>query len=375
MSDGTVLVTGGAGFIGSHVVDELLSHGLRVRVYDSLEPQVHGDSGKPPAYLNPAAEFVRGDVRDREALEGALKGVDRIIHLAASVSSAQSMYQIEKYIDVNVRGTSTLLDLVSARAKDIQSLVVASSCTVYGEGAYACAQCGGFAPGMRDLERLARREWEQPCPRCGEPSRPVPTSEERQLQPATVYGLSKRAQEELCLIFGRIYGVRTLGLRYFGVYGPRQSLSNPYTGAVVNFLTRIVNGRAPLVFEDGRQSRDFIHVRDVARATALAVTSTGAPSGAYNVGTGSMTTVLEVIRALYHAFGQEPQSEVLHQWRAGDIRHCIADMTRTRRELGFEPSLSLEQGVRDVVEWSATQRSVDLTDQALEDLKVRSLSR
>lgn len=379
MAGEVVLVTGGAGFIGSHVVDELIARGFDVRVFDNLDPQVHGDDAKPPAYLNPRCEFVQGDIRDRKALSDAMRGVRRVVHLAASVSSAQSMYQAEKYCDVNVRGTGALIDAMANISPRPVSLVLASSCTVYGEGSYECTTHGVFAGGFRDPQRIAERKWEIVCPSCGRECKPVATPEDRPLTPATVYAITKRTLEDLALVFGRIFGVRTLSLRYFGVYGPRQSLSNPYTGAVVNFLTRIANQRAPLVFEDGHQSRDFVFVKDVARATALAVTSDTAASGAYNVCTGNSVTVLQVIDALYEAFGTPPserKSEILYQWRAGDIRHCFADTSKLRREVGFEPGTSFVQGIREVVEWARQQKVfVDRTDAALHDLTSRGLSR
>ena len=264
-----VLVTGGAGFIGSHLVDELVAQGNEVKVYDSLEPQVH--NGKKPGYLNDGAEYVFSDIRDREALIKALEGVEVVYHEAAAVGVGQSMYQVHKYVDVNTLGTALLLDLLVNEEHEVKKLVVASSMSIYGEGKYECGECGIVYPRVRSDEQLKAREWELRCPECGRAVKPLPTDEEKPLHSTSIYAITKKDQEEMCLTVGRAYGLPTVALRYFNVYGPRQALSNPYTGVCAIFSCRIRNNNPPLIFEDGMQSRDFVSVYDIVAANLLAM--------------------------------------------------------------------------------------------------------
>jgi dTDP-L-rhamnose 4-epimerase len=253
-----MLVTGGAGFIGSHLVDALVKSGKQVRILDSLEPQVHGPSRQAPPYLNPAAELVVGDVRDRGQLQAALEGVQVVFHLAAAVGVGQSMYEIERYVSANTLGTSVLLDILANRNPGVRKLVVASSMSLYGEGSYRCPHCGPMEPAQRTEEQMSRSQWEPHCPSCGTSLEAVPTPEGKPLQPTSIYAISKKDQEEMSLCVGRAYGIPVVALRFFNVYGPRQALSNPYTGAAAIFSSRAMNGNPPLVYEDGLQSRDFV---------------------------------------------------------------------------------------------------------------------
>jgi len=369
-----VLVTGGAGFIGSHIVDLLLKEGFEVVVLDNLEEQVHG--GRPPSYLNPEAKLVVGDVRDRALLCKLVEGVDAIIHLAAAVGVGQSMYGVEKYIDYNTRGTATLLDVLVNEEHGVRKLVVASSMSVYGEGKYYCESCReSFAPGLRSLEQLKRRLWEHACPRCGSTLAPAPTDEEKPLKPASVYAQSKRHQEELSLLIGSAYGLPTVALRYFNVYGPRQSLSNPYTGVCAIFVSRLLNRRPPYLFEDGGQLRDFIHVSDVARASLKALEASSCDYQAVNVGTGRPASIKRVAQLLAEALGVEEQPLVSQRFRVGDVRHCYADTSRAERLLGFKASVSLEDGLRELAStalregWGAQDRF----EQSLKELEERGL--
>ncbi len=369
-----ILVTGGAGFIGSHLVDALLERGYAVRVYDNLEPQVHGgvrEEGKWPAYLNPEAERILGDVRDRETLRRALQGVDVVVHLAARVGVGQSMYEIEPYVDVNVRGTAVLLDLLANEKHRVRQVVVASSMSAYGEGQYECARCGVVYPGVRSEEQLRARDWEMRCPHCGEQVSPQPTSEEKPLAPTSVYAVSKRDQEEMCLAVGRAYGLPTVALRLFNVYGPRQALSNPYTGVVAIFSSRLLNDRPPLVYEDGLQQRDFLHVSDAVQAFLLAMEK-GVPYGALNVGTGRPLTILQVAEALIAHLGNDLSPEISGQFRAGDVRHCYPDIARIRA-LGYRPRWTFAEGLGETVEWVRQQMSTDHFDRAHGTLKQRGL--
>ncbi len=366
-----ILVTGGAGFIGSHLVDALVRDGHQVRVLDALEPQVH--EGRQPDYLNREAEYQWADVRNRDTLRKALQGIEVVFHEAAAVGVGQSMYQIEKYVSGNVLGTAILLDTIVNERLPIKKLIVASSMSIYGEGQYRCAQCGVVFPALRPEAQLKQRQWEMRCPACDRPAAPEATPEEKTLAPTSVYAISKRDQEELCLVVGRSYRIPTVALRYFNVYGPRQALSNPYTGVCAVFSARIKNHHPPLIFEDGRQSRDFIHVSDIVRANLLAMASPGADDQALNVGTGQPTSVLDIARALLRLYGGTVQPEIAQKFRAGDIRHCVADITRISR-FGFRPQVSLQDGLRELVEWGKPQPAKDRVDEATKELQAYGLA-
>ena len=367
-----VLVTGGAGFIGSHLADRLLAAGHEVRAYDALDPQVHPDG--PPAYLDPAVELVVGDVRDADALDRALDGVDAVVHLAAVVGVGQSMYEIRRYMDVNAVGCAVLLERLVERRDQVRRLVVASSMSIYGEGQYRDPATGesGLAPGLRPEAQLAARRWE--LERDGSVLEPEPTREDKPLLPTSVYAVTKRDHEELCLSVGDAYGVPTAALRLFNVYGPRQALGNPYTGVAAIFGSRLLNGHAPIAFEDGRQTRDFVHVTDVARAFHLAVESDAAGVVA-NVCTGRASSVVDIARGLARGLGTDVEPEVAGTYRAGDIRHCIGDPGRARTALGFEAEVNLEDGLAALAGWMAEQDAVDRVDDAMEELRRRGLER
>ncbi|MCX6021958.1 MAG: NAD-dependent epimerase/dehydratase family protein, partial [Chloroflexi bacterium] len=323
-----ILVSGGAGFIGSHLIDLLLETGYDVTAYDNLEPQVHGDGAGRPAYLHPDCPLIVGDARDRDGWLPLLQTHDVVVHLAAMVGVGQSMYQPLRYTAANTLGTAALLDALVADRGAVRKLVVASSMSIYGEGRYQCAVCGPVAPPIRGDAQLAAREWELRCPRCGGPALPSPTDEDKPLETTSVYAYTKRHQEELSLCVGRTYGLPTVALRFFNTYGPRQALSNPYTGVAAIFSSRLLNGRPPVVYEDGRQSRDFTHVRDVARGILLSIQRSEADYQAINLGTGRPTTVLEVAETLTRLLGVEAVPEVVGQFRSGDIRHCYGDISR-----------------------------------------------
>jgi dTDP-L-rhamnose 4-epimerase len=369
-----VLVTGGAGFIGSHLVDGLLAAGHEVRVLDALAAQVHGGDRERPDHLAREAELVVGDVRDRAALPRALEGVEAVFHLAAAVGVGQSMYEIERYVAANAVGTAVLLEEVVARRDRIRRLVVASSMSLYGEGAYRDGEGRLVFPPPRREAQLARRDFELR----GEDGRPLvaaPTPEEKPLRPTSVYAVTKRDHEELSLTVGEAYGIPTVALRYFNVYGPRQALSNPYTGVLAIFAARMLNGRPPLVYEDGLQSRDFVHVSDVVRANLLALERPEASGRAYNVGTGRATPVLALAGALAGALGFEAPPRVEGRYRAGDVRHCFADVSRIRAELGYEPRIALEDGIAGFADWLRSQAPEDRVEQAARELAARGLAR
>jgi dTDP-L-rhamnose 4-epimerase len=370
-----VLITGGAGFIGSHLGDRLLAGGHRVRAFDNLDPQVHGD-GARPSYLDPEIELVDGDVRDHEAVGRALEGIDTVVHFAAAVGVGQSMYEIERYTSINAIGAAVLLEELVARRDAIRKLLVASSMSIYGEGQYRNPKTGerGLAPGLRPEGQLAARDWEVRA-EDGTALEPEPTAETKPLLPTSIYAIGKRDHEEMALAVGAAYGIPAVALRFFNAYGERQALSNPYTGVAAIFASRVLNDRPPLVFEDGNQTRDFIDVRDVARCCALALTRDGADGRTVNVGTGVATSVREVATAIAEGLGKEIEPEVVNQYRAGDIRHCYADTQLARELLEFEPELDFDRGLSDLLAWLETQEASDSVDAAREALLARGLAR
>ncbi|MGD8794933.1 MAG: NAD-dependent epimerase/dehydratase family protein, partial [Anaerolineae bacterium] len=337
-----VLVTGGAGFIGSFLVDALIERGHDVRIYDALVPQVHGPEQAPPPYLNTAAEFVVGDVRDRDALARALEGVDVVYHLAAAVGVGQSMYQIQYYTDMNSLGGAVLLDILANTKHNVRKILVASSMSIYGEGKYECSEHGIVYPRLRSEDQLKARQWEMRCPHCEREVQPLPTDEDKPLYPTSIYAITKRDHEEMFLSTGVAYGIPAVALRFFNTYGPRQALSNPYTGVMAIFSGRLLNQQPPVIYEDGQQSRDFIHVRDIVQGLLLAMERPEADYQVFNLGTGVPTSVLEIAGMLSeHLTAGDIKPEIRNQFRAGDIRHCYADVTAARQLLGFEPRISL----------------------------------
>jgi dTDP-L-rhamnose 4-epimerase len=369
-----VLVTGGAGFIGSHLVDALADRGHRVRVLDGLVPQVHGENAVP-AYLNPAAEFIQGDVCDRQLVDKALDGIDVVFHEAAEVGVGQSMYEIERYVRANDLGTAVVLEAILARRPQIKKLVVASSMSIYGEGAYTCESCGLVAPQLRPVEQLLERQWEVQCPKCGKQLSPAPTSEEKPLFPTSVYAVTKQDQEQFCLAVGRSYGIPAVALRYFNVYGTRQALSNPYTGVCAIFSARLLNNNRPLVFEDGEQTRDFVHVSDIVQANLLALETNKADYQAINIGTGVATSVRAVSRLLADGLGVDLEPEIVGKYREGDIRHCVSDISKARSLLGYEPQVTLERGIPELLSWVREQAAKDQVESATAELESRQLVR
>lgn len=366
-----ILITGGAGFIGSHLADDLIARGHRVRALDSLVPQVHGHGGERPAYLHPEVELIRGDVRDARAVRRALEGVEAVYHFAAAVGVGQSMYEIEHYTSTNNLGTAVLLQECAARP--IERLIVASSMSLYGEGQYRDAS-GMLVEGTeRGLDQLRAADWELRGP-SGEPLVPLPTPETKTPSLSSVYALSKYDQERLCLMIGRAYNIPTVGLRFFNVFGTRQSLSNPYTGVLAIFASRLLNDNPPLIFEDGLQRRDFVSVADIVQACRLALEVPGAAGRAFNVGSGTSYSVREVADTLGGVLGRTTGSDICGKYRVGDIRHCFADVTLARDILGYEPQVRLEDGLVELAEWLRDQTAQDHVDHASRELAARGLT-
>jgi dTDP-L-rhamnose 4-epimerase len=369
------LITGGAGFIGSHLADELLGQGYEVRALDNLSEQVHGPDVVRPAYLSPEVELILGDVRDQDAVQKALRGVDAVFHLAAMVGVGQSMYQLADYTSVNNLGTAVLLEaLVARRLAPAPRLVVASSMSLYGEGLYRDVH-GRLVPGHeREREQLLARDWELKDD-LGEILTPVPTGESKPPTLSSLYALSKYDQERMCLLIGRAYDIPTTALRFFNVYGPRQALSNPYTGVLAIFAARYLNDNPPMIFEDGQQKRDFVHVTDIARACRLALEMPDAPGQVLNVGSGRAYTIRGIAESMASVLGRERIApEITGHYRVGDIRHCFADITLARKVLGYEPQVTLEAGLADLARWLEGQVAYDRVAEAREELAARGLT-
>ena len=366
------LITGGAGFIGSHTADALIRFGWQVRVLDCLDPQIHGSDADFPAYLDPRVECVRGDVRDSQDVAKALDGIDAVYHLAALTGVGQSMYEIASYVDVNCRGTATLLEQIVRRKQKIKRLVLASSRAVYGEGTYVDSAGRTVHPQLRlrgDRERGVFGVLAED----GSELDPVPTSEDRPLSPISVYGVTKVQQEELCRHVAVTYGIPAVCLRYFNVYGSRQSLKNPYTGVVSVFYNRLLAGRPISLYERGLSGRDFVHVSDVAQANVLALDAEIETGIAINVGTGHQSTILDVANALAQACRRQPVFEDRGEFRLGDIRCCYADIRRARRVLDYEPRTDLTQGMREFADWAENQERVDLYAKTVAELEQHNL--
>ena len=361
-----ILITGGAGFVGSHLADALLAAGHNVRIIDNLTDQVHHDG--VPGYLAEDAEFLNADVRDSAAVKRSLAGIDVVFHMAAAVGVGQSMYEIERYIGSNTHGTAVLLQQLLDSKCRVEKLVLASSMSIYGEGKYLCAQCGGVAPQPRSVEQLRHKQWEPNCPACGEALTPVPTDESKPLQCSSIYALSKKDQEEMCLLFGRTYGLPVVALRYFNIYGTRQALSNPYTGVAAIFASRFMNGNPPLIFEDGGQLRDFVSVQDVVAANLLAMESSHANGMALNIGSGEPISIREVAAELAGAMDSEIESVLTQKYRAGDVRHCFGDISAARKFLGYTPRIRFADGLKDLVQWLCSQEPQDRAAEAVAQL-------
>ncbi len=359
-----VLITGGAGFIGSHLADELLASGWQVRALDNLDPQVHGEAahaqGRRPDYLDKRVDLHVGDVRDRAAVDKALGDVDAVVHFAAAVGVGQSMYEIRRYTEINNLGTATLLEALAElpQVKRPRRLLVASSMSIYGEGLYATADGQPVHNAARKLDDLKAHRWE-PRDAQGRPLQPVPTSESKVPSLSSVYALGKYDQERMGLMVGGAYGIPTAALRFFNVYGTRQALSNPYTGVLAIFAGRLLGGEAPMVYEDGQQRRDFVHVGDVARCCRRALDADAAAidGEVFNVGSGQPRTVDEVARSLAAVIGHKDlQPIVAGKYRVGDIRHCFADIAKARRVLGYEPQVDWNEGLAELAQWVDGQR-------------------
>ncbi|WP_299754154.1 NAD-dependent epimerase/dehydratase family protein [uncultured Pontibacter sp.] len=367
-----VLITGGAGFIGSHLADELLQQGYDVRALDNLSEQVHGKDCKRPEYLHGDVELMVGDVRNPEDVARALEGVDYVFHFAAMVGVGQSMYELREYTDVNNIGTTVLLEALIKNP--VKKLVVASSMSIYGEGMYKNAAGEITTAQERPLEQLKAADWELYSEQ-GEQLQPIPTPEAKTPSLSSVYALSKYDQERLCLMVGRAYNIPTVAMRFFNVYGTRQALSNPYTGVLAIFASRLLNNNSPMIFEDGYQQRDFVHVRDVALACRLAMEKDEATGKVFNVGSGNNYTIREIGERLATVMGKtELKPEITGKYRVGDIRHCYADISLAKEVLGFYPQVEFNAGLEELANWLEGQIAYDRVNEASAELAARGLT-
>jgi dTDP-L-rhamnose 4-epimerase len=374
---GRVIVTGGAGFIGSRLSLRLIEAGYHVSVLDNLSPQIHGDTPSESPLLKSIigkVDLIRGDVTSREDLIKALSGVDTVVHLAAETGTGQSMYAIRRYADVNVGGTALLLDLIANERFPIHRLVVASSRAVYGEGKYQCPEHGAFYPGARSAEDMAQGRFDHRCPVCSQKLQLVPTDEASALQPTSVYGITKLTQEQMVLTVGKALGISALAFRYQNVYGPGQSLSNPYTGILSIFSTRIRNGNTINIFEDGKESRDFVYIDDVVEATLRGIEHPEPLVDVFNVGSGAATNVLTIANTLLRHLCGGSEIAVSGQFRVGDIRHNVADLRKVSKIIGYSPTVSIDEGLRRFVDWVKEERiEGDRYEESLNELQARGL--
>jgi dTDP-L-rhamnose 4-epimerase len=369
-----VLVTGGAGFVGSHLVDALLARGDRVRILDNLDPQVHGPERRKPVWVPGDAEFIQGDMRSADDVRRSLRDIDVVYHLAAAVGVGQSMYQVADYTAVNTLGTAHLLQALVDERGGVEKLIVASSMSIYGEGRYTRPDGREPLNTLRTADRLRDHDWE-PRDVDGTVLTPAATDEGKPLDPTSIYALTKADQEKMVLMMGAAYGIPSVALRFFNIYGPRQALSNPYTGVAAIFSSRLLNGQPPLVFEDGEQKRDFVSVHDIVQALLLSAEEEAAVGKAFNVGSGRAVTVLEVASTLAGVLGTDVEAQVVGKYRVGDIRHCFADISLAREVLGYEPRVTFEEGMQELVGWLQEQeRPEDHVETHAAELAARGLT-
>lgn len=387
LSNMNVLITGGAGFIGSHLSRKLLDEKCTVTLLDNLSPQIHGEMGVQPekevaewilngtSHKTGRLRVIVGDVRDKAAIARALEGQDVVVHLAAETGTGQSMYEIERYEDVNLKGTAILMDhLVNNKSSRIKKVVVASSRAIYGEGKYSCQRCGVVYPGRRRTEDMKAGRFEPTCPVCGDSCQSLPTDENSAIHPSSFYGITKQVQEQMTLLFAKTLGISGFALRYQNVYGPGQSLKNPYTGILAIFST-LARANQPIeIFEDGEESRDFVYIGDVVEATWRCIRSEAIQTEAINVGSGQKTTVRELVREIVSFFGSKSDVAIKGAFREGDIRHNTADLSEAYRIIGFQPKWEFKEGLHQFLSWASSQSvSNDRYERSLIEMKARGL--
>jgi dTDP-L-rhamnose 4-epimerase len=366
-----ILVTGGAGFIGSHITDNLIKEGYKVTILDNLDKQVH--QGKIPTYLNKKAKFIKGDILNPKIWQAVLKNVDAIYHEASVVGVGQSMYDINYYVKNNSLGTANLLDYLANNKHTVKRLFIASSMSAYGEGLYQCPKCGKIRPDLRTNDQMAKKKWELYCPNCKSVLSPIPTPETEKFACNSIYAVTKQSQEDMCMIFGRAYNIPVTAFRYFNVYGPRQSLSNPYTGVAAIFLSRLKNNNSPVIYEDGLQSRDFTSVYDIANANTTALLHPQAFHQIFNLGTGNPVSVKDVSLTLAKLLDLNIEPTITAQFRPGDVRYCYADISKIYKMLKWKPQFKFEQGMIDLIDWGKNAKANDKFEIASNKLSSKGL--
>jgi dTDP-L-rhamnose 4-epimerase len=370
-----VLITGGAGFIGTHLTRRLIKEGYEVTILDNFNPQIHGNKQTISEELQQKVKLIVGDVRDKAVFHNALDSQDVVVHLAAETGTGQSMYEVERYEDVNIKGTSILMDyLVNNKASQVKKVVVASSRAIYGEGKYHCQKCGTVYPSMRLGKDMASGKFEPFCPSCGAVTHSLPTDEESAIHPSSFYGLTKQVQEQMVLMFAQTLGISAFALRYQNVYGPGQSLKNPYTGILAIFSNQARANQPIYIFEDGNESRDFVYIDDVVEATYRCIRPEITGIESLNVGSGQKTTVTEVVQEIVEFFDSTSPVSINGAFREGDIRHNTADLTKVKQVLDFDPQWKFREGVREFLSWAASQEaSTNMYEESLKEMRTRGL--
>ena len=368
-----ILITGGAGFIGSHLTDRFISEGFSVSVFDNLDPQIH-PARKKPSYLNKRAKFIFGDVTNKKNLYDALKKADAILHYAAAVGVGQSMYKIRHYVKVNSLGTANLLDLLVNSKHKIKKVIIAGSMSSYGEGVYKCDHCGLVRPGLRSDEQMRNKDWTVYCPSCHQIPKPVATTEDVKRNCNSIYAITKKNQEDMILNVCSAYNIPAVSLRYFNAYGPRQSLSNPYNGVAAIFLSRLINNQPPIIYEDGKQSRDFVSVYDIAEANVLALKNDKANYRSINIGSSKPLQIKTVAQIIAQALGKNITPLITNSARKKDVRHCFADIGLAKKLLAWRPKIKFVDNLPELVDWSSREQAVDKYAKAHLELKKHGLA-
>lgn len=369
-----ILITGGAGFIGSTLALKLINRGYRVTVLDNLSPQIHGDNSPLYNSIKDKVRFIKGTVLSYDDWKKALEGTEVVVHLAAETGTGQSMYEIEKYTDVNIKGTSILLDILANEKHSVQKMLIASSRAIYGEGKYECSSCGIVYPNERKNEDMAKGDFHIKCPKCCVNAKLLATDEESKIHPSSIYGITKQVQEQMFMLMGKSLNIPAVAFRYQNVYGAGQSLSNPYTGILSIFSTRIKNGNDINIFEDGKESRDFVYIDDVVDATILGIEKDEANNEVFNVGLGCAIDVNTVASTLVKAYESNSEITISGNYRLGDIRDNYADLTKIKSKLGFDPKVSFDEGIRRFTNWVNSQDVVeDKYENSINEMKEKGL--
>ncbi len=369
-----ILITGGAGFIGSNLSLKLIEKGYEVTVLDNLSPQIHGEYSLLYESIKDKVNFIKGTVLSYDDWKKALDGVDVVVHLAAETGTGQSMYEIEKYTDVNIKGTSIFLDILANEKHSVKKMIIASSRSIYGEGKYDCPKCGVVYPNERKDEDMSKGDFAVKCPMCGTDTKLLATDETSKIHPSSIYGITKQVQEQMFMVMGKSLSIPAVAFRYQNVYGAGQSLSNPYTGILSIFSTRIKNGNDINIFEDGKESRDFVYVDDVVEATILGIEKDEANYEVFNVGLGEAIDVNTVADTLVKAYDSSSKITISGNYRLGDIRDNYADLTKIKFKLGFEPKVNFEEGIKRFTSWVNEQEVVeDKYQSSIEEMKEKGL--